>query len=61
MFEYSFTVNCIDIYGDSICVYDGIEADTEFDAKVVSREFCLDDYPDCKFYEAQILEAERIG
>ena len=59
-FEYEYSVACLDKHGEVIHIY-SIEADTELDAKLVAEEFCLDDYPNCDFYEAEILEAERIG
>ena len=48
MWTYEFVIDCIDKNGKVIYTYDSIEADTEEDAKVVAREFCRDDFPNCE-------------
>ena len=59
-FDYEYEVACLNEIGDVIHIY-FIEADDEVGAKLAAEEFCRDDYPEHNFYEAEILEAERIG
>ena len=59
-FEYEYSVACLNEFGEIIHIY-SVEADDEVSAKLVAEEACRDDYIDSNFYEAEILEAERIG
>ena len=61
MWTYEFVIDCIDKNGKVIYTYDSIEADTEEDAKVVAREFCRDDFPNCELADAVIKSVINLA
>jgi hypothetical protein len=58
-FKFEYDVVCYDVNKEVICNYD-IEADCAFDAKIVAREFCKDDYPNRKIGKVSVMNVGLV-